>query len=119
MAKTEKSKLTVGVLDEKITLQNFEKMNIDNAIVILKSLNLKYTIKEHETTTYNNDEIISQYPKAGTKVKKNQIIKLTVAKNTTDIVTEDDKKNDDTKDEINSDNEDQEITTEEKELKNS
>ena len=53
------------------------------------------------------------------KVKKNQIIKLNVAKNTTDIVTEDDKKNDDTKDEINSDNEDQEITTEEKELKNS
>ena len=50
---------------------------------------------------------------------ENQIIKLTVAKNTTDIVTEDDKKNDDTKDEINSDNEDQEITTEEKELKNS
>lgn len=119
VGKNRKIKLTVGVLDEKITLQNLEKMNIDNAIVILKSLNLKYTIKEHETTTYNNDEIISQYPKAGTKVKKNQIIKLTVAKNTTDIVTEDDKKNDDTKDEINSDNEDQEITTEEKELKNS
>ena len=35
------------------------------------------------------------------------------------VVEEDDKKNDDTKDEINSDNEDQEITTEEKELKNS
>ena len=54
-----------------------------------------------------------------TLLLENQIIKLTVAKNTTDIVTEDDKKNDDTKDEINSDNEDQEITTEEKELKNS
>ena len=45
---------------------------LDTSEGVLASV--KYTIKEHETTTYNNDEIISQYPKAGTKVKKNQII---------------------------------------------
>ena len=57
-------------------------MNIDNAISILESNNIKYEIKYKETEDYENNTIISQSPDSGKKLTEEDKVTLTVAKKT-------------------------------------
>lgn len=107
--KHKKIKLTVGVLEEYLELQDFTTMDLDNTIMVLKSLKLNYKIKEKITDTYKNNTIISQNPKSGTKIKQDQTIELTVAKNVEKTPQDEDN---------NSDEKESDIEEDEKELKN-
>lgn len=106
--KNKKIKLTVGILEKYIELQDFTTMDLDNTIMVLKSLKLNYKIREKITDTYKNNTIISQNPKGGTKIKQDQIIELTVAKNEEKTPLDEDNHSDEKESDIE----------EEKELKN-
>ncbi|MGN0992355.1 MAG: PASTA domain-containing protein [Bacilli bacterium] len=75
-------KVIVGKYQKTYILENLTGMNIDNAISILESNNIKYEIKYKETEDYENSTIISQSPDYGKKLTEEDKVTLTVAKNT-------------------------------------
>ena len=75
-------KVTIGKYQKTYILENLTGMNIDNAISILESNNIKYEIKYKETEDYENNTIISQSPDTGEKLTEEDKVTLTVAKNT-------------------------------------
>lgn len=60
-------------------LNNFQKMNLMKALIILQKKNLKPRIVEKTSKKYKKYTVIEQKPSAGTMVKKNRVITLTVS----------------------------------------
>ena len=71
-------KLTVGVLDTKVTMPDVEDLTLDNAITLLNKNKIKYEI-EYETSDEENI-VLKQSVKAGKKIENTEIVVITVSK---------------------------------------
>lgn len=87
-------KLTVGVLDTKITVPKVTGLTLDTALKLLNESNIKYEIK-YETSDENNDTVLSQSIKAGKKIENTETLIITVSKNNTNTENNDQTKTDD------------------------
>lgn len=85
-------KLTVGVLDTKVTVPDVTNMTLDNAIILLNKNNVKYNITYTES---NNEEnlVIKQSIKANKKIENTEIVTITVVKNKEAITEEPEEEN--------------------------
>ena len=93
--------LTVGVLDNHVTIPNVTGMSIEEATSTLNKNNISYRIEYEETTDEENNTVIKQSIKAGKKIENTEIITITVARNTNNNSDTD---NSDTNDEETDDN---------------
>lgn len=71
--------LNIGKFDNTYYLDDFSNMNIESVKKILDKNNLKYNIVKKESDLEDNI-VISQVPNKGTKMKKNDIVKLIISK---------------------------------------
>ena len=71
-------KLTVGVLDNKVTVPDVVDLKLDDAITLLNKNNIKFKI-EYETSEEDNI-VLKQSVKAGKKIKNDKIVTITVSK---------------------------------------
>lgn len=94
-------KVEVGVLTNFILVPNVVGMNIDKGKNMLKHLNISYSISYEEVLEGDDNIILSQSPKKGSKIKKEEKIELKVSKK---IESDPNKKEDIDKDEIDMDN---------------
>lgn len=74
--------LTVGVLDNYVTIPNVTGMSIEEATSNLNKNNIFYRIEYKETTDEENNTVIKQSIRAGKKIENTEIITITVARNT-------------------------------------
>ena len=74
--------LTVGVLDNHVTVPNVIGMSLEEATSNLNKNNIFYRIEYKETTDEENNTIIKQSIRAGKKIENTEIITITVARNT-------------------------------------
>ena len=74
--------LTVGVLDNHITVPNVIDMSLEESTSNLNKNNISYRIEYEETTDEENNTVIKQSIKAGKKIENTEIITITVARNT-------------------------------------
>ena len=74
--------LTVGVLDNHVTIPNVTGMSIEEATSNLNKNNIFYRIEYKETTDEENNTVIKQSIRAGKKIENTEIITITVARNT-------------------------------------
>ena len=72
-------KLTVGVLDTKVTVPDVEGLSLDEATTILNENNIKYEIK-YETSDEENNIVLDQSVKANKKIENTEIVIITVSK---------------------------------------
>ena len=72
-------KLTIGVLDTKVTMPNVEGLLLDKAITLLNKNNIKYEIK-YETSDKENNTVLDQSVKANKKIENTEIVTITVSK---------------------------------------
>ena len=72
-------KLTVGVLDTKVTVPNVEGLSLDEATTLLNENNIKYEIK-YETSDKENNIVLDQSVKANKKIENTEIVIITVSK---------------------------------------
>ena len=73
-------KLTVGILDTKVTVPNVEGLTLDEATTLLNKNNIKYEI-EYETSDKENNTVLNQSIKAGKKIENTVTVTITVSKN--------------------------------------
>ena len=73
-------KLTVGVLDTKVTVPDVEGLSLDEATKLLNKNNVKYEIK-YETSDEEDNTVLSQSIKAGKKIDNTNTVIITVAQN--------------------------------------
>ena len=73
--------LTVGVLDNHVTVPDVIDMSLEEATNILNANNISYRIEYEETTNEENNTVISQSIRAGKKIENTEIITITVARN--------------------------------------
>ena len=73
-------KLTVGVLDTKVTVPDVEGLSLDEATTLLNKNNVKYEIK-YETSNEENNTVLNQSIKAGKKIENTSAVTITVSKN--------------------------------------
>ena len=100
--------LTVGVLDNHVTIPNVTGMSIEEATSTLNKNNISYRIEYEETTDEENNTVIKQSIKAGKKIENTEIITITVARNTNSSDTDNNEETDDNNEEDESSNQDQE-----------
>ena len=93
--------LTVGVLDNHVTVPDVIGMTLEEATSTLNKNNISYRIEYEETTDEENNTIINQSIRAGKKIENTEIITITVARNTNNNSDTD---NSDTNDEETDDN---------------
>ena len=74
--------LTVGVLDNHVTVPNVIGMTLEEATSTLNKNNISYRIEYEETTDEENNTVIKQSIKAGKKIENTEIITIAVARNT-------------------------------------
>ena len=74
--------LTVGVLDNHVTVPDVIDMTLEEATSILNENNISYRIEYEETTDEENNTVIKQSIRAGKKIENTEIITITVARNT-------------------------------------
>ena len=74
--------LTVGVLDNHVTVPNVIGMTLEEATSTLNKNNISYRIEYEETTDEENNTVIKQSIRAGKKIENTEIITITVARNT-------------------------------------
>lgn len=72
-------KLTVGILDTKITVPSLTGLTLDEALNILNENNIKYEIK-YETSDKKPNTILNQNIKSGKKIENTQTLTITVSK---------------------------------------
>lgn len=82
-------KVKVGKYQKIYILEDLTGMNVDEAISILESNNIKYEIKYKETDDYKNYTIISQKPNSGKKITEKDKVVLIVSKNTNQNIEQD------------------------------
>lgn len=73
-------KVTVGVLDDSITVPDVVGMNLDQAKNELNHLDISYTVSYQEVDDGEDNIILKQSPKKNSKIKKGEKIALTVSK---------------------------------------
>ena len=73
-------KLTVGILDTKVTVPNVEGLTLDEATTLLNKNNIKYEI-EYEISDKENNTVLNQSIKAGKKIENTVTVTITVSKN--------------------------------------
>lgn len=100
--------LTVGVLDNHVTIPNVTGMSIEEATSTLNKNNISYRIEYEETTDEENNTVIKQSIKAGKKIENTEIITITAARNTNSSDTDNNEETDDNNEEDESSNQDQE-----------
>lgn len=74
--------LTVGVLDNHVTVPDVISMTLEEATSTLNENDISYRIEYEETTNEENNTIIKQSIRAGKKIENTEIITITVARNT-------------------------------------
>ena len=74
--------LTVGVLDNHVTVPNVIGMTLEEATSTLNKNNISYRIEYEETSDEENNTVIKQSIRAGKKIENTEIITITVARNT-------------------------------------
>lgn len=74
--------LTVGVLDNHVTVPDVIDMTLEEATSTLNKNNISYRIEYEETTDEENNTVIKQSIRAGKKIENTEIITITVARNT-------------------------------------
>ena len=74
--------LTVGVLDNHVTVPDVIDMTLEEATSTLNENNISYRIEYEETTDEENNTVIKQSIRAGKKIENTEIITITVARNT-------------------------------------
>ena len=74
--------LTVGVLDNHVTVPNIIGMTLEEATSTLNKNSISYRIEYEETTDEENNTVIKQSIRAGKKIENTEIITITVARNT-------------------------------------
>lgn len=74
--------LTVGVLDNHVTVPNVIGMTLEEATSTLNKNSISYRIEYEETTDEENNTVIKQSIRAGKKIENTEIITITVARNT-------------------------------------
>ena len=74
--------LTVGVLDNHVTVPNVIGMSLEESTSNLNKNNISYRIEYEETTDEENNTVIKQSIRAGKKIENTEIITITVARNT-------------------------------------
>ena len=93
--------LTVGVLDNHVTVPNVVGMTLEEATSTLNKNDISYRIEYEETNDEENNTIIKQSIRTGKKIENTEIITITVARNTNNNSDTD---NSDTNDEETDDN---------------
>ena len=73
--------LTVGVLDNHVTVPDVIDISLEEATSILNANNISYRIEYEETTNEENNTVIKQSIRAGKKIENTEIITITVARN--------------------------------------
>ena len=73
--------LTVGVLDNHVTVPNVVGMNLEEATSTLNENNITYRIEYKKTNAEDDNIVISQSVKANKKIENTEIVTITVAKN--------------------------------------
>ena len=74
--------LTVGVLDNHVTVPDVIGMTLEEATSTLNKNNISYRIEYEETTDEKNNTVIKQSIRAGKNIENTEIITITVARNT-------------------------------------
>ena len=74
--------LTVGVLDNHVTVPDVIGMTLEEATNILNKNNISYRIKYEDTTDEEDNTVIKQSIKANKKIENTEIVTITVARNT-------------------------------------
>ena len=74
--------LTVGVLDNHVTVPNVIGMTLEEATSTLNKNNISYRIEYEETSDEENNTVIKQSIRASKKIENTEIITITVARNT-------------------------------------
>lgn len=104
--------LTVGVLDNHVTVPDVIDMTLEQATNILNANSISYRIEYEETTNEENNTVIKQSIRAGKKIENTEIITITVARNTNNSNANnneiDDEKTNDNDESNESSNQDQE-----------
>ena len=72
-------KLTVGVLDTKVTVPNIEGLSLDEALNLLNKNNVKYEIV-YETSDQEENIVLDQSIKANKKIENTETVTITVSK---------------------------------------
>lgn len=72
-------KLTVGVLDNKVTVPDVKGLSLSEAITSLNKNKVKYKI-EYETTDEEENIVLKQSIKSGKKIENSQTVVITVSK---------------------------------------
>ena len=105
--------LTVGVLDNHVTVPNVIGMTLEEATSTLNKNSISYRIEYEETTDEENNTVIKQSIRASKKIENTEIITITVARNTnnnsdTDNNETNNEETDNNNKEVESSNQDQE-----------
>ena len=105
--------LTVGVLDNHVTVPNVIGMTLEEATSTLNKNSISYRIEYEETSDEENNTVIKQSIRAGKKIENTEIITITVARNTnnnsdTDNNETNNEETDNNNKEVESSNQDQE-----------
>lgn len=107
--------LTVGVLDNHVTVPDVVGMSLDEATNILNANNISYRIEYEETTDEENNTVIKQSIRAGKKIENTEIITIIVARNTNN---NSDTNNNETNNEETSDNDETDESSNQDQEKN-
>ena len=94
--------LTVGVLDNHVTVPNVVGMSLEEATNTLNENNIAYRIEYEETNDEDDNTVISQSVKANKKIENTEIVTITVARNIEN--NNENNTTDDNKQEENNDN---------------
>lgn len=73
--------LTVGVLDNHVTVPNVVGMTLEEATNILNENDITYRIEYEETNSKEDNTVIKQSIKANKKIENTEILTITVARN--------------------------------------
>ena len=74
--------LTVGVLDNHVTVPNVIGMTLEEATSTLNENNISYRIEYEENDNEEDNTVIKQSIKANKKIENTEILTITVARNT-------------------------------------
>ena len=86
-------KLTVGVLDTKVTVPYVTGLTLDEALEKLNENNVKYEIV-YKTSTEENNLVLDQSIRSGKKIENTETVTITVSKNEDTNADEDQSTND-------------------------
>ena len=85
-------KLTVGVLDTKVTVPDVEGLSLDEAVTLLNKNNIKYEI-EYETSDKEDNIVLDQSVKANKTIENTETVTITVSKKENTIESTQDENN--------------------------